>query len=101
MGSTSIEVLYQLITEGSLPEQIYGTNVVTDIQVPLVLPELTVDDNLIGDLRYVGFILFGMAAITSLYFAFLTFRYRNMHVVRVSQPIFLIMIATGGAHHGQ
>jgi ABC-type sugar transport system substrate-binding protein len=95
MGFMSIQVLYDLI-QGKTPNQeVIGTNVLTHLKVPLILPELTVNNNLIGNLNVVGFTLFAMVAFTALGFAVWIYRSRNVRVVKVSQPMFLIMVAVG------
>ena len=72
-----------------------GTNVLEHLQIPLVLPELTVKLNQIAELKYVGYTFFGTIAAISIYFAVWTWRRRNNRVVKVAQPEFLILIAFG------
>jgi hypothetical protein len=97
MGRLTMEVLYELVQEGenAVSEEVKGTNIVEHVFVPLLLPELNVDQNLIGNLWYVGFILFGLIASTSISFGIWVWCYRRVRVVKVSQPMFLIMVAIG------
>lgn len=94
MGFMAMKTLYDL-AEGGVSEEIIGTNVLSHLEIPLVLPELRVDNNLIGNLHVVGFILFGLIACGALGFGVWTYRSRNVRVVRVAQPMFLIMVALG------
>jgi ABC-type sugar transport system substrate-binding protein len=95
MGFMAIKALYDLAEGGLVSQEIIGTNVLTHLKVPLILPELTVDHNLIGNLHVVGFILFGLIACVALGFGVWTYRLRNVRVVKVAQPMFLIMVAIG------
>lgn len=96
MGYIAMHVLHDIVTSGKQPSQeIYGTNVATHIMVPLILPKITVDNNLIGNLVYTGYILFAMIAIASIAAAIWTYKLRKHQVVKISQPMFLIMIAIG------
>jgi ABC-type sugar transport system substrate-binding protein len=95
MGFMAMKALYDLAEGGLVSQEIIGTNVLTHLGVPLVLPELTVDHNLIGNLHVVGFILFGIIACGALGFGVWTYRSRNIRAVKVAQPMFLIMVAVG------
>lgn len=95
MGSKAIESLLRLANEKELLQECIGTNVISHIKIPLLLPTLTVDTNLIGNLRFVGYILFGLVTVLCIAFATWTYRSRNLHVVQISQPIFLITVAVG------
>jgi len=100
MGKLAIDTLYELVTsdqEGSrpMPKEFIGTNVLEHIFVPLTLPELIHDENLIGELRYIGYILFGMVAVMSIGFSVWVYLNRTVRVVRVAQPRFLILVAFG------
>ncbi|KAL3941465.1 MAG: hypothetical protein SGBAC_004175, partial [Bacillariaceae sp.] len=100
MGSMSMDSLFSLKTlavagvEAKLPE-FQGTNVLEHVMVPLILPDLTVNQNLLGDLRYVGFALFGIIALTSIFFLGWTFMNRSVRVVQAAQPGFLALVAVG------
>ena len=110
MGAKSMDTLYTMVTdpkmsqallgdpvsdEDATPTDFIGTNVVSHIHIPLRLPAITVDHNLIGNLKYVGFSLFGIIVVLGLSCGIWAFVYRNVRVVRVAQPRFLIMIALG------
>jgi ABC-type sugar transport system substrate-binding protein len=95
MGFMAIKALYDLAEGGLVSQEMIGTNVLTHLKVPLILPELTVDHNLLGNLHVVGFILFGLIACVALGFGIWTYRLRNVRVVKVAQPMFLIMVAIG------
>jgi len=97
MGSICIRTLYDVLVNNatsSIPSFI-GTNVVHHLQVPLILPPLKVNHNLLGILKYVGYSLFCLITAVALMFLVWLFRNRNMPVVRVAQPIFLIMVIVG------
>jgi ABC-type sugar transport system substrate-binding protein len=95
MGYMTIETLKILADGGTLENDIMSTNVLTHLKVPLVLPELEMDNNLIGNLHVVGYILFGIVVSTALFCAAWTLQSRKNHVVRASQPIFLVMVCVG------
>jgi hypothetical protein len=76
-----------------LPDTI-GTNLITHVHVPLVLPDLHVDHNLIGPrLQIVGYMLWGTIVGTAILCGLWTYRQRKQIVVQAAQPIFLILIA--------
>jgi gamma-aminobutyric acid type B receptor len=78
-----------------LPDRI-RTNLVSYNLIPLELPPLAVDENLLGSLAWLGWILFGIVAATALYCIWWTLYYRRVDaIVRAAQPLFLIMIAVG------
>lgn len=95
MGYIAMQVLDELVRNQTYPDEIVGTNVVTHIQVPLILPPLTVDENRTGGLAIVGYILFGLVTVTAFGFIGWTYHSRKLHAVKASQPIFLIMVALG------
>ena len=101
MGTISVDSLLQLAVDPTtiLPE-FQGTNVLEHLQIPLVLPELIVDQNHLGKLSIVGFTLFGVVFLTATGFITWTWRHRNLSVVRLAQPEFLIMIACGASIMG-
>jgi len=98
MGTESLQVLYDLATgrrhihEG---RTIFPTNIVAYNLIPLELPPLDVEDNLLGNLRLVGFALFGVVAVAAIGCLAWTYRYRRYVVVRAAQPFFLAMVAGG------
>jgi ABC-type sugar transport system substrate-binding protein len=97
MGAISTQILYDILNGKNVTpgQDIFFTNVLTHILVPLVLPELIVDHNLIGHLNTVGYTLFCFVAAMSIGFAIWVWRSRNVHVVKVAQPSFLVMVALG------
>ena len=76
---------------------VLGTNLITHIEVPLVLPELVVDKNLIDTLRIIGYTLLALILAMSLFCGIWTWWNKNEAVVRAAQPIFLILVAFGVA----
>ncbi|CAJ1964797.1 unnamed protein product [Cylindrotheca closterium] len=100
MGSMSMDSLFSLKTlalaghEAKIPD-FQGTNVLEHVMVPLILPDLTVNQNHLGDLKYIGFALFGVICLTSLFFLSWTFVNRSVRVVQAAQPGFLALVAVG------
>jgi len=100
MGSMSMDSLFSLKSLALAGQQadipnFQGTNVLEHVMVPLVLPELAVNRNLLGDLKYVGFALFGIIALTSLFFLGWTCVNRSVRVIQAAQPGFLALVAFG------
>ena len=104
MGLMSIDSLLTLAMtasrgdDGSNQAQLdnfQGTNVLYHLQVPLVLPELNVDENYLDRLSILGYTLFAIVGSTSLYLGYWTYSHRSVHVVRAAQPEFLMMIVIG------
>jgi ABC-type sugar transport system substrate-binding protein len=77
-----------------------ATNVLSHIFVPLQLPEIDVDHNLIGDLRYVGYTCFAVIMFTAAVLLHWTINLRKVRVVQVAQPKFLGMVLAGVAIMG-
>lgn len=63
--------------------------------IPLELPPLDVDENLLGNLKYVGYTFFGIIAFAVLLSVCWTVYHRKSIVVRAAQPFFLVMVAVG------
>jgi len=111
MGWQAVTVLHDLllsqqqqqqpssISESSsiLPSEssIITTNVVAYNLIPVELPHLEIDQNLLGDLRYVGFGCFVMVAVSATMCCAWTLYYRQTPFLRMAQPFFLLMIAMG------
>ena len=95
MGFKSIQSLVLLAAGNTLKSDFVGTNVLTHIYIPLELPELIVDHNLVGDLIIVGYILFGLVMIMVIGLCLWTRWNRENHIIQASQPAFLYMIAFG------
>lgn len=96
-GKIAIEVLYAMAAQGQTfaGTTYIRTNILQHVRIPLVLPPLQVNNNLIGNLRVVGFVLFGIVVVTATSFASWMYINRKVRVVRVSQPMFLILVAVG------
>jgi gamma-aminobutyric acid type B receptor len=105
MGMDSISALFALLGDdddqlpplsnsADAPDYI-GTNVLTHVHVPLQLPPIEVDENRVDDLKYMGYVLFAVTAATAIAFATWVTLRRNVRVIRVAQPRFLIMICAG------
>ena len=95
MGAKSIQSLYALLNGEELESEIIGTNVLSHILVPLILPEHVVDHNLIGNLHTVGYTLFGIIAFISYWFSAWTCKMHDSAIVKAAQPAFLAMILLG------
>lgn len=94
MGYRAADALLELL-EGREVAKTIGTNLISHIQVPLVLPELVVDNNLIGGLRVIGYVLFALVTICALSCMGWTIYHRKVSVVKAAQPGFLLLIALG------
>jgi hypothetical protein len=64
-------------------------------RIPLKLPELDVDQNLVGGLKWLGITFFMIISLCSLICVGWTVVNRSAIVVNAAQPFFLIMIALG------
>uniref|UniRef100_A0A7S3KY73 G-protein coupled receptors family 3 profile domain-containing protein n=2 Tax=Amphora coffeiformis TaxID=265554 RepID=A0A7S3KY73_9STRA len=96
MGYEAVRVVLDVLLRNKVPEKdIIGTNVISHTKIPYVLPELVMDYNLIEGLKYIGYICFGMVALCSVAVSVWTYKFREVYVVKASQPIFLIMISSG------
>jgi hypothetical protein len=104
IGSTCFQALYnhtiwkQEHKEGTafiFPDRI-RTNLVSYGIIPIELPQLDVEENLLGSLAWMGYIFFSVIALMALYCIGWTLRYRQVDaIVRAAQPVFLVMIAVG------
>jgi gamma-aminobutyric acid type B receptor len=94
-GSKSLQVLYDLATKGSLEHTRFPTNLVAYNLIPLELPPVDVDQNLLGNFKYTGLVCFGVVALSTLACVAWTLHYRACMVVRAAQPFFLMMTAGG------
>ena len=96
MGALSIETLYGLHQDPLLEvDPFIGTNILEHLLIPLTLPEATVDHNLVGQLRFVGYTLFALVAIMAVVFSTWAFVHRNFRVVQMAQPNALLQVALG------
>lgn len=95
MGYQSIEVLNKLASGEVTSNVVMGTNFLQALNVPLVLPPLTVDANYLGNLVYFGYLLCALITMSSLGFSVWTGLQRKDATVKAAQPPFLIMICVG------
>lgn len=95
MGYIATDTLIKLLDGQTDTPEIIGTNLITHLQVPLVLPALVVNTNLIGNLNVVGYVLFGAVALASGVAVVWTIRSRKQQVVEAAQPPFLLLVAFG------
>ncbi|CAB9526274.1 acid type B receptor subunit 2 [Seminavis robusta] len=95
MGLTSVENMMNVIQGRPIEHEYKPTNVVSHIQIPVVLPELVIDHNRVGQLAIIGHIFFAFTGLTSLFMGSWVWFFRNTRVVKASQPTFLLMVAIG------
>ena len=96
MGTLSIDKLLDLKRGSTFYEQtIFGTTLLQHIRVPLNLPSLDVDNNLLANYATLGYALFTIIAAFSLGCAIWVFMNRNHAVVKASQPMFLLPLCLG------
>jgi len=95
MGLRSIDSLYKVAAEGKTLPDFQGTNVLEHIQIPLVLPPLQVDDNKLGGWVAIGYTLFGIVVLTVAASLYWTITNRQVRVVKIAQPEFLMMLSVG------
>jgi hypothetical protein len=99
-GEICIDTLFELQESGNPPkdqgnDKIYGTTLSLLMRYPLVLPELSVDKNYIGNLRFVGYFFSALLTLGVFgVFGWITI-YRNTRIVKAAQPFFLTLIASG------
>ena len=98
MGSVSVETLLKLVQGESVGEEIFGTAVLQVLRFPIDLDiqfPLEVDPNYIGSLAILGYVLFCIIAVSTLFCLGWTYYNRSIRVVKASQPEFLAMICVG------
>jgi len=93
-GTDSAQALFDF-SEGRPVKDVITTNIVAYNLIPLELPHLEVDQNLLGNLKYVGYVCFGLVAASVVFCFTWTACNRSTLVVRVAQPFFLMMVAVG------
>lgn len=97
MGAMSFQALYDIKKKQiKIPDHAkIFTQVINYNLVPAALPPIQVDQSLIADLKYVGFTCFAIVALlVALCLAWTLYNSKRI-VVRASQPVFLVMTATG------
>ena len=102
MGAEAAQVLYDIIMTGENQEPtvpghplVVPTNLVAYNLIPLELPALDVEQNLLEGLRWVGVFFFIIISIAALGCIGWTLINRHSIVIRASQPFFLCMTAGG------
>ena len=90
-GLTQSNVLFGIESGGEQPGCV-GPDSVLNLLMRVTPPE---DMNQIGNLRYIGFVLFFIILATSLWFGVWVYRHAKLRVVTAMQPIFLYAICFG------
>ena len=95
MGTMSAEILLRLNQQRPIPRPLYGRHMLELLRVPLLLPEANIDLHLLGNLQYLGVVLFGIVAL----YCFIVVGWINWNrksaTVISAQPPFLYMIVAG------
>ena len=104
-GRRSVEVLVDMHTKlqsGELvppiPIKFYETGLISNNVVPIDIDKLyppQLQENLLEELKYTGYITLGIVLMTSLLCVSWTLIYRNDIVVKASQPLFLLILVSG------
>ena len=71
------------------------TSLVSYNIIPLELPALAVDENLLENFAWIGYFFFGLIAVAAVFCIAWTVQNRKHFVVRAAQPVFLVMTAVG------
>jgi ABC-type sugar transport system substrate-binding protein len=95
MGVMSIDVLMKLVKGEEVDEEIFGTALLEVIQFPLNLPEYTVNNNYLGNLSIIAYVLVAVIEVAALAIMTWTYLHRKTRVIRASQPFFLYMVVIG------
>ena len=102
MGVNALDLLFEYKQQGMIHTQdnsgssvIYGTELHEVITVPLNLPPPDIDHNNIGNLRYLGIVLWALMTMFALACGVWTYIKRRHRVLRASQPFFLLVIVGG------
>jgi gamma-aminobutyric acid type B receptor len=105
IGKVAVQTLYDLVITSTsatmkkdtsaLRNDIVSTNVVSYTLFPAELPTSEIDQNLLGNLRYIGLSFFVIAALTAVSCMTWTWFHRRDVVVMAAQPYFLLMVAGG------
>jgi hypothetical protein len=95
IGKTLVDVLYKHIQNQTV-DSYYPTNLIAYNMIPLDLPELNLEKNLLGGLKWLGISCFIFIAIAvSLCIGWTVAHMKTSLVVSAAQPFFLITIAIG------
>jgi gamma-aminobutyric acid type B receptor len=95
IGTKSLQVLYDIVTKGNVSKTIFTTHLVSYNLIPLELPPPDIDEHLIGNLKYVGYVCYGLVVLSSFACMIWTYYRRSDIVIRAAQPCFLAMVAIG------
>ncbi len=95
MGMESIRLLLELATGRSHPQEIFTTSLLEVVRIPLALPPVVVNENLIGNAKYLGYVGVGITYFLALTFVVFMGVHRKRRVVKASQPLFLLLIGIG------
>jgi len=94
-GLRSLEALVDLNQGKTLTSDFSPTNIVAFNLIPLELPPVHVDQNLLGSLKVIGFTCFALVLLSAVSCMAWTLYFRKSAVVRAAQPFFLVMVAAG------
>ena len=104
MGVESAQALYNILSPSaeaavgdeteSVPDAI-PTNLVSYNLIPLELPDLDFEENLLDGIRWIGYTFFAIVAVLVFASVWWTSANRKMIVIRASQPFFLFMTSGG------
>ena len=96
MGEISAQQLFRYQRKNTAGDSVVLTTHMLEIlRVPITLPPVAVDHNILGNLKILGYVLFSIVAISSIMATAWVWFNRETHVVRVAQPVFLYMIGAG------
>lgn len=99
MGTDSINVLMKLVKNEDVGMINYGTSILEVLRFPLVLPPVNngngVNNNYIGALSILGYLIYALIVASSLFLMVWTHLHKETRVVKASQPFFLQMIIVG------
>ena len=100
MGTESINILLNLTKHEDVDKIInYGTSILEVLRFPLQLPPVNegkgVNNNYIGALAILGYLIYALIVASSLFLMVWTHLHKETRVVKASQPFFLQMIIGG------
>jgi ABC-type sugar transport system substrate-binding protein len=96
IGELALQLLLErAVTGRNLTRDFYPTNLVSYNVIPIELPPLTVNQNLLGSVDALGYACFALVVVASAACAGWTYRCRRAVVVQAAQPAFLHMVAGG------
>ena len=95
-GFVGEQTYHKILTEGpdSVPVKVLTKLMKYNLE-PDELPDLLDDQSLLGDLKYIGLVCFGIVAVGVLACIFWILVNRNSIVVKASQPYFLVLTSLG------